>query len=322
MFQPLSTTGVPLALRDDWENVLATCRELGTTVVWPAAHGWRETHDRMVHRAGAYQETLLGIDRMRAAGMEVGCNVLLTHENVARFDAGFRQMVDGEEVPILRLRFGPTDYFTQIVTDLNIANPARNHYTDAANLTEKPVPEFASILGVNLSLVTADGYLIVSERSKHAYLAGGRLHTSVAENILRPIDAGIEGAPDPFRAAARDAHEELGIQLDTQSLEFGAFGVESTLCQYSLFAAHRISQTRDDILKLRSVGAPKDKWESSRLLFVPFAPTDVAIFVAQTKEQWLPIGLAAIILGLWQIGCSLADIEAAFSAVNSANRDA
>jgi hypothetical protein len=87
MFQPLSTTGVPLALRPDWMDVLATCRELGTTVVWPAVHGRGATHDRMVHRAGAYQETLLGIDRMRAAGMEVGCNVFLTHENVAQFDA-------------------------------------------------------------------------------------------------------------------------------------------------------------------------------------------------------------------------------------------
>jgi hypothetical protein len=87
MFQPLSTTGVPLALRPDWEEVLATCRELGTTVVWPAVHGHGEMHDRIVHRAGAYQETLLGIDRMRAAGMEVGCNVFLRRENVVQFDA-------------------------------------------------------------------------------------------------------------------------------------------------------------------------------------------------------------------------------------------
>jgi hypothetical protein len=54
MFEPLSTTGVPLALRHDWAAVLATCRELGTTVVWPAVHGLGETHDRMVRRAGAY----------------------------------------------------------------------------------------------------------------------------------------------------------------------------------------------------------------------------------------------------------------------------
>jgi len=87
LYQPLSTTGVPFAMRPDWEDVLATCRELGTTVVWPAVHGRGTTHDRMVHRAGAYDETLLGIDRMRAAGMEVGCNIFLTRENVAEFDA-------------------------------------------------------------------------------------------------------------------------------------------------------------------------------------------------------------------------------------------
>jgi hypothetical protein len=31
---------MPFALRPDWEEVLATCRELGTSVVWPAVHGW------------------------------------------------------------------------------------------------------------------------------------------------------------------------------------------------------------------------------------------------------------------------------------------
>lgn len=86
MFEPLSTTGVPLAPRPDWAEVLATCRDLGTTVVWPAVHGVGETHDRMVHRAGAYQETLLGIDRVRSAGLEVGCNIFPTRENVVQFD--------------------------------------------------------------------------------------------------------------------------------------------------------------------------------------------------------------------------------------------
>jgi hypothetical protein len=86
LYQPLSTTGVPLVLRPDWEDMLATCRELGTTVVWPAVHGRGATHDRLVHRAGAYEETLLGIDRARLVGMEVGCNVFLTGENVTEFD--------------------------------------------------------------------------------------------------------------------------------------------------------------------------------------------------------------------------------------------
>jgi hypothetical protein len=115
MFQPLSTTGVPLALRDDWEDVLATCRELGTTVVWPAVHGWGETHDRMVHRTGAYQETLLGIDRMRAAGMEAGCNVFLTRENGGELDAMIADL----------LAHGITQFAIEVATYLPTARSRR-----------------------------------------------------------------------------------------------------------------------------------------------------------------------------------------------------
>jgi hypothetical protein len=107
MFEPLSTTGVPLALRADWADVLATCRELGTTVVWPAVHGYETTHDRMVHRAGAYQETLLGIARMRAADMEVGCNIFLTSENAGEFDA---MIADLLAHGVTQFAVGPASY--------------------------------------------------------------------------------------------------------------------------------------------------------------------------------------------------------------------
>ena len=141
---------------------------------------------------------------------------------------------------------------------------------------------------------------------------------------LMPHSRAIATTESPARRrrrnSARGAHEELDIQLDTQRLEFGAFGVEPALCQYSLFAAHQIPQTRDEILKLRSIGAPKDKWESTRLLFVPFTPSDITTFVAQTIERWLHIGLAAAILGLWQIGYNLTDIDSAFMAVGTASR--
>jgi hypothetical protein len=107
MFEPLSTTGVPLALRADWAEVLATCRELGTTVVWPAVHGVGETHDRLVRRPGAYQETLLGIDRACSAGMEVGCNIFLTRENLGQFDTMVEDLVAHG---VVQLWVGPAGY--------------------------------------------------------------------------------------------------------------------------------------------------------------------------------------------------------------------
>lgn len=81
LFQPLVTTGVPLALRDDWREVLAAAAEIGTTIVWVAFHGMAEEHDRQVARRGAFVETCLAVVRIREAGLRVGCNVFVTKAN-------------------------------------------------------------------------------------------------------------------------------------------------------------------------------------------------------------------------------------------------
>lgn len=87
LFEPLSTTGGPIATRPDWREILTTCRSLGATTVFLAVHGVGDKHDWVVHREGAYGETLLAADRARSVGLDVGCNVFLTRENVGRFDA-------------------------------------------------------------------------------------------------------------------------------------------------------------------------------------------------------------------------------------------
>jgi hypothetical protein len=44
-FEPLATTGVPLAVREDWKDVLVAAANLGTTTVWVAFHGIGTEHD-------------------------------------------------------------------------------------------------------------------------------------------------------------------------------------------------------------------------------------------------------------------------------------
>lgn len=85
-FEPLSTTGVPLACREDWREVLAAAAALGTTTVWVALHGLGAEHDRVVNRAGAFDETCLAVERVHAAGLRAGCNVFLTKVNAKQFD--------------------------------------------------------------------------------------------------------------------------------------------------------------------------------------------------------------------------------------------
>ena len=85
-FQPFTTTGVPLATRDDWRDVLEAAQETGATVVWMAIHGMPEEHDRQVGRSGAFAETCTAIRRVHSAGMTVGCNVFITTANLQRAD--------------------------------------------------------------------------------------------------------------------------------------------------------------------------------------------------------------------------------------------
>ena len=83
-FEPLSTTGVPLAVRQDWQQVLAAATRLGTTTVWVAFHGLGTEHDRQVNRPGAFTETCLAIQRVHTAGLRAGANVFVTTTNAGQ----------------------------------------------------------------------------------------------------------------------------------------------------------------------------------------------------------------------------------------------
>jgi hypothetical protein len=83
-FEPLSTTGVPLAVREDWPELLAAAASLGTTTVWVAFHGLGVEHDRQVNRTGAFAETCLAIERVHAAGLRAGANMFVTTANAGQ----------------------------------------------------------------------------------------------------------------------------------------------------------------------------------------------------------------------------------------------
>jgi hypothetical protein len=110
-FEPLATTGVPLAVRGDWRELLAAAAELVTTTVWVAFHGVGVEHDRQVNRPGAFAETCLAIQRVHAAGLRAGCNVFLTKANAPEaerlLDALQRLQVDG-------MWCGPASYYPTV----------------------------------------------------------------------------------------------------------------------------------------------------------------------------------------------------------------
>jgi hypothetical protein len=107
-FEPLATTGVPLATRDDWQELLATAAKLGTTTVWVAVHGLGVEHDRQVNRSGAYAETCLAVQRVHAVGLRAGCNVFLTKANASEAE---RLLAALQRLEIDGMWWGPADYY-------------------------------------------------------------------------------------------------------------------------------------------------------------------------------------------------------------------
>jgi hypothetical protein len=85
-FQPMATVGVPLAVRDDWREILSTLRALGVTTAWVHFHGVGEVHDRFVARKGAFEEGCLAVQRIREAGLRCGANVFVTRPLLRQFD--------------------------------------------------------------------------------------------------------------------------------------------------------------------------------------------------------------------------------------------
>lgn len=86
MMEPLPTTGVPIATRSDWAEILETSKQLGTTFLAFSFHGIEDVHDSIVNRKGAYKETCTAIERTHSLGLECHANVFLTKESIKQFD--------------------------------------------------------------------------------------------------------------------------------------------------------------------------------------------------------------------------------------------
>jgi hypothetical protein len=106
-FEPLATTGVPLAVREDWRELLAAA-ELGTTTVWVAFHGIGVEHDRQVNRPGASAETCLAVQRVHAAGLRAGANVFVTTANAGQAN---RMLAVLQRLQVDEMAWEPAAYY-------------------------------------------------------------------------------------------------------------------------------------------------------------------------------------------------------------------
>jgi hypothetical protein len=85
-FEPIATTGVPLATRDDWMDILSAAKSVGTSTFWVTFHGAGRVHDEVVQRDGGFKETCTAVQRIKEAGFFCGCNLFINRNNISQFD--------------------------------------------------------------------------------------------------------------------------------------------------------------------------------------------------------------------------------------------
>jgi len=213
---PLATTGVPIATRDDWSDLLDGLREQRITTLWLAFHGVGEVHDRAVHRSGAYGETLLAAQRAREKGFKVGGNVFITKESSAQVD----ELAEQLDSLGIGAWWGVASYSP--VARLRQHEPSRPHLDELLPISEKLA---------GLSPVNSDFWLNLAACTEAAYagnaLANGGFdyyHRNINRIVVRPSldvhsgDARLYGPghgnlrrDDPMQVfAAALAHGSIG----------------------------------------------------------------------------------------------------------------
>ena len=96
--EEVATSGIALAVRNDWKDVLDGLKLLEVPFMVLSFHGIGATHDRAVGRKGAFEELLTGLKRIRSAEIDIQINVFITKENISEIPELIKSVIAPDSV--------------------------------------------------------------------------------------------------------------------------------------------------------------------------------------------------------------------------------
>jgi hypothetical protein len=226
-----------------------------------------------------------------------GSSLALTRCDVTR--------VGDSEDSALNLVFRDGDYATLCAIDeqwKSIDINARRAM-DGDSL-RKVDPLLSNSFGLNCTIETDDGAVLLTRRSELARDGANRAHISFNEG-LSALDRRPGGGVDILGAFARGMHEELGISASqipdfTDRLTVHTLMLDVDLYQWGLLAHLDLDGTRitsDTIRISRNLGAAPDDWEAAEIWTLPFSNSaDSVLAELKHPRPWIAHGLLNLAL--------------------------
>lgn len=196
----------------------------------------------------------------------------------------------------LGLWLKPRDHYTGLATRRCLDRPAfREKYLP--DDWSVPVVEMSCSLGIDITVISSDGYALLTQRGQHQSVHQNMFHTSISEAVSPSLDRSATGRePDLYQSAQRGITEELGLHepLDfaIADIQLLSFSVDTQYALYGLHGMVRVNRSHEEILINWRAGV-KDKIENKKLFAVPFTPPDVCAFIF-SHRSFAPGGLVCL----------------------------
>jgi hypothetical protein len=172
----------------------------------------------------------------------------------------------------LLLRFSKTRYFHFAALNKGLDLPLLgvSDVTLRDFLNEDPYDLRSSMLPNPLGIVTSlilepENKVVLTIHSNRNFEGSGMMAAPIGGSLsIKAGDVNFSGLPDPFSTVAREANEELGININTSDIKFFGFGRELATLKPELIGEIYLDLKEKEFLQIQKNQA-KDEWEIERL---------------------------------------------------------
>lgn len=210
-----------------------------------------------------------------------------------------RGRTSASEKPVIRIEARSTKFSVT-----NVCTHAwEDFYRDRSRLFPMDHPQFRegvpgmlNAVGLNATVVTSDGFLVLTRRNARMSSGRGGRHISVNEG-MQPSDV-LGGSLDPAVGLVRGIDEELGISdVESSLVRFHSAIFDLDRYQFGLLGHVDLSGTDTSwqrVTERRLTGIAKDKVEARRLERIPWNPD--AVIGALMDPDWVAHGWVNLLL--------------------------